>query len=307
MAKNKKYQHLLKPLLIQDGPEGIYPEPRIWMESKDLEGFNGHFSYGFIKEAGIFHPIKGSLVHPYDECLVFAGIDTNDFFSLGAEISILLGEEQEEHIINEPSLVVIPKGMPHGPVTVRKVDKPCAHYLIGLSAEFKATFVPQKQSNKTSDLKYGHLIKKMKDAEVRHDSGKVKMGPGNADNLAWFFSDKLEGLEVNVSWGHYSSPGIWHRGAEGVEEGSYFRDVHSHPEEEALIFVGLDPNDLSYFGAECQGGLGEEEEIIVHNVPSVVIAPSGLPHGPAITRWVDKPFGFIVFSLSGAHESTWAK
>lgn len=72
----KQYRHLVKRLNVNNGPEGLYREPYFWMEGKDLEGFKGQFSYGFIKEPGVCHPLEGSLIHPYDECLVFAGMDT---------------------------------------------------------------------------------------------------------------------------------------------------------------------------------------------------------------------------------------
>ena len=138
MAK-KEYAHLIKPLLVQKGPAGLYPEPCVWMEGKDMEGFNANFSLGFVKKTGVCHPVKGALVHPYDECLVFAGTDNSNMLYLGAEVSIQLGEEGEEHIFNEPSVVLIPKGMPHGPVTYRRVDRPIVHYSIGLAPEYKAT------------------------------------------------------------------------------------------------------------------------------------------------------------------------
>ncbi len=40
----KLYPHLIKPTLVQPGPAGLYPKPRIWMEAKDMEGFNAHLS-----------------------------------------------------------------------------------------------------------------------------------------------------------------------------------------------------------------------------------------------------------------------
>jgi hypothetical protein len=49
MAK-KEFSHLVKPLLVQAPPAGLYTEPRFWMEGKGMEGFNGQFSYGFFKK-----------------------------------------------------------------------------------------------------------------------------------------------------------------------------------------------------------------------------------------------------------------
>src|SRR3989339_1687878 len=160
MAK-KEYANLVKPMLVQTGPRGLYPEPRIWMEGKDMEGFNANFSFGFVKKPTVFHPVEGALVHPYDECLVFEGTDRSSILTLGAEVSIELGEEREEHTFKDPSVVLIPRGTPHGPVTVKKVDKTIAHYSIGLAGEYKATDAPVKSKSRTRGTKYAHLVKKM--------------------------------------------------------------------------------------------------------------------------------------------------
>jgi hypothetical protein len=39
----KEYTHLIKPLVVREGPKGLYPEPIVGMEGKDLEGFSAHF------------------------------------------------------------------------------------------------------------------------------------------------------------------------------------------------------------------------------------------------------------------------
>jgi hypothetical protein len=96
----EEYAHLIKPLLVRKGPAGLYPEPRFWMEGKDMEGFNAIFSFGFVKKPSVCHPLEGALVHPYDECLVFAGTDNTNMLYLGGEISIQLGEEGEEHVFH---------------------------------------------------------------------------------------------------------------------------------------------------------------------------------------------------------------
>jgi hypothetical protein len=317
MAK-KEYAHLVKPLLVQKPPAGLYTESRVWMEVKDLEGFNAHFSYGFIKENSSFHPEKGAIVHPFDECLVFAGLDHTNILYLGAEASIKLGEEQEEHVFDKPCTVLIPKGTPHGPVTVKRLGyRPIIHYSIGLAPEYKATSIaPSSLKPKSKGSKHGHLIKPLslglrpakmtaetmarigQTAQAMRGSQQVGLlGPGNADQLVWLFGDNLEGMPVNFTWGYYTEPGLWHRGGE----------AHTHPEEEILLFVGLDPDNINYLGAELELGMGEDQERHVFNTPTVAICPKGFPHLPLITRWVDRPYGFIVVCLSGEHDSPWVK
>jgi len=316
MAK-KEYAHLMKPLLVRKGPRGLYPEPRVWMEGKDLEGFNAHFSYGFIQDPTVLHPVRGALIHPYDECLVFEGTDNTNILYLGAEVSIELGEEREEYMFSQPSVVLIPRGTPHGPVTVRRVDRTIVHYSIGLAADYKAEAVPVKaKSSKTTGTHYKHLIKKMITAvepRGRDESGmgygrvigrdgimrpaEMGVGPGNGDQIVWLYGKDLEGFDVNFTWGFYSKCGKWHRGGE----------AHYHPEAEILCFVGLDPNDINYLGAELELGMGKDYERHIFNKPTVAICPAAFPHLPLITRWVDKPYGFFVICLSGEHASPWVE
>jgi hypothetical protein len=313
----KEYAHLVKQLTVKQPPEGLYPEPRIWMEGKDLEGFNAHFSYGFIEDPTVMHPVKGAVVHPYDECLVFEGTDNSNILYLGAEVSIELGVEREEHIFSQPSVVLIPKGMPHGPVTVRRVDRTIVHYSIGLAADYEAETIPESQiKSKATGTKYSHLIRKMRTAVEpagADESGMgyssvigrdgimrpadMGVGPGNGDQIVWLYGKDLEGFNVNFTWGFYSRCGKWHRGGE----------AHYHPEEEILCFVGLDPNDINYLGAELELGMGKDYERHIFNKPTVAICPAAFPHLPLITRWVDKPYGFFVICLSGEHASPWVE
>ena len=313
----KEYEHLIKPMVVKDPPKGLYAEKRIWMEARDLEGFEAQFSFGFIKKPSVFHPLEGALIHPYDECLVFEGTDLSNMLHLGAEISVEIGEEREEHVFTDPTVVLIPKGTPHGPVKVRKLDRTIVHYTIGLAPDYAAEAVIPKASSTTQGTKYSRLIKKMITAQQPEEETPVAegrmpsvigkdgimrpaewgVGPGNGDQIVWLYGDDLEGFDVNFTWGFYSRCGKWHRGGEG----------HYHPEAEILCFLGLDEDNLDYLGAELELGMGKDYERHIFNTPTVAICPAGFPHLPLITRWVDKPYAFIVICLSGEHASPWVE
>jgi hypothetical protein len=316
MATKKEFANYVKPMLIKDPPKGLYPDKRIWMEAKDLEGFNAHFSFGFIKSpTANFHPLEGAIVHPYDELMVFetAG-NTKNILTFDAEISCELGEEREEHVFTQPTVVLIPAGTPHGAFKVRKIGKPIVHYSIGLAAAYKSS--PAKVAAKTSKgIKYNKWVKKMITAVEKKAVGsgmgyesvigqdgimrpaKFGVGPGNGDEIVWLYGPDLEGFKINFTWGLYSQCGKWHRGGES----------HYHPEAEILCFIGLDPDKLDYLGAELELGMGKDLERHVFNKPTVVVCPGGFPHLPLITRWVDKPYGFFVACLSGEHASPWVE
>jgi hypothetical protein len=124
-----------------------------------------------------------------------------------------------------------------------------------------------------------------------------KPGPGMTENAVWMFGKDLEGIDVNFCWGIQKQPGLWWRGP-----GS---GAHVHPHDEVLVFAGTDPSDIDYLGAEIQIDMGPEHERHIINKPTAVVCPAGLPHNPIVTRWVDKPFGFLLMSLGASHETTY--
>ena len=253
--------------------------------------------------------------------------------NLHGSVSVELGEEREVYTFTDPTYICIPAGLQHGPVRVLQADRPFVHFAIGTGtgSHYQAESIPGASLKAPiSGSKYAHLVKPLKcnietfakdpdmnpeklmkaleDAGVEGTGmgyealqfpdgimrgGNKMMGPGNAYQMVWMFGAELEGFKLNFSWGHYNTPGKWHRHGE----------VHVHPEEEILIFVGLDPNDPLKLGAEIEEGIGWDDERLVMRKPGLFICPKGLPHLPEITRWVDKPYGFIVACLDNGHSS----
>ena len=163
--------------------------------------------------------------------------------------------------------------------------------------------------------KYDHLIKPLKPMSLNNMTqekrakyekdmaeGRImRPGPGNTDSLIWMSGNDLEGMELNFTWGFYKKPGIWHRGP-GKADGA-----HVHPNDEVLVFVGTDPRDINYLGAEISIDIGEEKERYIFDKPTAVLCPAGTVHNPVITRYVDRPFAFFLISLSGKHETTYVE
>ena len=185
----------------------------------------------------------------------------------------------------------------------------------GMKMGMKSNVADKRIKNKPTKAtgKYAHLIKPLKSGMVTERGQMVldkltpeqrvqfdemakkgqKLGPGNADHLTWMYGKDLAGLDVNLTWGFYSKPGIWHRGG----------GAHVHPVDEVLVFVGLDPTNIDDLGAELEIDMGKEHESYVFNKPTVVVCPGGVPHLPLITRWVDQPYSFYVIGLGAEHES----
>jgi len=62
--------------------------------------------------------------HEVDELFFIFGGNPQNYFEFGAEIEIMMGEEHERHIVNKTTIIYIPKGVIHCPITTLKVDKP---------------------------------------------------------------------------------------------------------------------------------------------------------------------------------------
>jgi len=280
-----KYGHLVKKLKY----EASNGEHMTMPVGADLEGLNVSFAWGYRRQLGAWGGDGGVChVHPYGECLVFTGLDYDNPNTLEAEIELSMGEEGEKHVIDSPTVVVLPPGVPHCPLVSRKVDRPFGFLAISLSGEHKTEQLTVESKPSQTESKYGHLVKKLDLRDINRKSG------GNADYIAWWSGKDMEGFKLNFTWAFHTGLGKWHE-----------KDPHVHPNDEVLLFVGLDPDNPDYLGAEIEIAMGEEQEIHVFDTPTVVVAPKGLVHCPLITRRVDKPYSFSAISLNTEHATTW--
>jgi hypothetical protein len=67
--------------------------------------------------------------HDYDEIIAFIGTNNDDPYDLGAEVELWLGDEK--HIITRTSVVFIPAGLKHCPLTFLKINRPVFHFTTG--------------------------------------------------------------------------------------------------------------------------------------------------------------------------------
>ena len=348
--RSRIHEHHRHPLIWKEGPKGLYPFPLYWMEGdQDLEGFHATVSWAYIKEPCSFHPVEGMVTHSYDEVMVFASLNLNAMQDLGAEVSITIGEEQEVYTFNHSTVVCIPRGVPHGPATVKSMDHAFLQYTVALAPAYDGEIVPADKfgapipGNKYADCvspfrwwvdpvtgmriqdKYsdpstwenrdendpgfGQIARWYKNVNeyreitngsldcygVSHPSNRGDKGPGNARNLVWMFGKQLHGFSLNTAFGHYDTPGIYHKAGES----------HSHTTEEIVVFLSLDAEAPGYIGACCEIALGEEDERYTTEVPCAYYFPKGFTHLPQVTHWIERPYGFMVIELDADNESPW--
>ena len=83
------------------------------------------------------HLEKEPHTHDVDEYLIFLGSKLPDVFSsFKAEVDFWIGKEQEYHLINEATIIFIPKGLLHCPLNFRIINEPILFQAILLSPRF---------------------------------------------------------------------------------------------------------------------------------------------------------------------------
>ena len=79
-------------------------------------------------------PVFEEHVHEYDELIGFFGSDPEHPYDLGAELEVTINGEK--HLLTKTSLIFCPAGMPHMPLSIKRVDRPVFHFSIVVGPEY---------------------------------------------------------------------------------------------------------------------------------------------------------------------------
>lgn len=134
-----------------------------------------------------------------------------------------------------------------------------------------------------AETKYGKMVKNLKFMQGR--------GGANARELTFVPGEEMGGFDFNFIVGVYDQTGDW----------APNRGAHSHPFDELLLFFGYDKEDMNYLGSDMELCLGKELEAHKFSVPTVAVAPKGVPHCPLVTEKVYKPFGHFHLALNAKY------
>ena len=126
MAKTSYKKNLVKVPHREVGDGKVIKgrqNPTMTYLSNDLvPGSNTYIEIGWIYQMPEPNPHIHSHSHNYDEIVMHIGADPQNPEYLGAEIEFVVGDEKL--IIDRTSALFIPKGVKHGPLTWKKVEKP---------------------------------------------------------------------------------------------------------------------------------------------------------------------------------------
>jgi len=79
-------------------------------------------------------PLMKAHTHDFDEVITFFGTDPDHPEDLCGEVEIWL--EDEQYILTKSSLLFVPRGIKHGPLFIRRVDRPIFHFTAGPAAKY---------------------------------------------------------------------------------------------------------------------------------------------------------------------------
>ncbi len=102
--------------------------------ARDFEGAEFSMRLHYLAEPYLM--IKEPHSHDFDQFYLIIGADLANAPDFQAEVELYLGEEQELHLITAPTAVHIPKGMVHGPLNFKRIDRPIMLIDSLLSAEY---------------------------------------------------------------------------------------------------------------------------------------------------------------------------
>jgi hypothetical protein len=282
-----KYGNLVKTLKYIKGRGGANAKQMTFMAGEQLNGLNLNFVIGVYDEPGDWAPDMGAHIHPFDECLIFFGYDDNDMSILGADMSLAMGKEYEEHKFSVPLVAAAPANLPHCPLITVKPYRPFGHFHLALSGTYAGSAVPKEGT--TDGDKYSYLFHPFK----------IEKGPGGANAVQMVSAEgkDLAGTAVNFSIGLHNQTGEWYPG----------KGLQIHPYDKVIVFIGHKTDDLTYLGAEITIAIGKEQEKHTFNVPTAIVLPKGTPHFPITCNKVERPYSVVQVGLSAKAQSEWVK
>jgi hypothetical protein len=126
MAKNVYKKYLVK---VPDREVGGNKEIKgrqnptmTYLSNKLVPGSNTYIEIGWIYEIPSPNPHIERHSHNFDEIVIHLGNDPDNPEELGAVIEFGMGDETLT--IDKTSCLWVPRGIPHGPLVWKKVDKP---------------------------------------------------------------------------------------------------------------------------------------------------------------------------------------
>lgn len=105
----------------------------LWIDNSVVEGaFQMNTAWYFAVPE--IDPVFKEHVHAYDEMIGFFGSNPDDPYDLGAEMQVSM--DGEVHTLTRSSLIFAPAGVPHMPLSIKRVDRPVFHFSVVMNPDY---------------------------------------------------------------------------------------------------------------------------------------------------------------------------
>lgn len=233
-----------------------------------------------------------------DQFLLFSSANVNDGAEFEAECELALGPRGKKFVINKPTLVYLPKGLWHGPVTVKNVKKPFALLDWSLQPELSTSWEAPDDSDYVIDFlkDQGSLLDVVHSGadmppdvvaihppDIPFRYGRMALGTG----LTYLLWGADLGIPAKASW---ASMATFHR------DYCYLEAFHAHRRSHQVsMYLGGNPLDIEDFDADIDVFFGKERERHTLSTSGVVHYVPGIPHLGDEIRVVNQPFLHIMW------------
>ncbi len=284
-----KYGQYIKKLVFRDDRPGFYRQ--VATLDGEVLGLDAHIEYGAYWAAGSMGAAPYSPhVHDFNQVMVWLGADPADMGELGAEVELCLGEEGEKHMITTSTSAAVPRGMPHFPANITRMDKRFVFMTVSCAPDYKERLLrPDKKIfEKTPVMMFNAKYRDSITNISFMRKGAWSYGPKNRDDSGGSLAF-IRGRESMFDFLIM---------CESIKRAPYRfgpepDQPHVHPRPEILFFMGTDLDDLGRLGAEVEICLGKEMERHLITAPTAVVIPGGLAHNPLVITKIDRPMMLI--------------
>ncbi|MBN1643679.1 MAG: hypothetical protein JW856_02510 [Dehalococcoidales bacterium] len=140
MKESKYAKYFLTEPALRNESRVKLSAPSAYVDSALHFGSLANFcmAWRYIKEPVLFDRIPHT--HKFDEFLCFLGGNLENIFDFDATIELSMGTECEVFLIEKPTVVYIPAGLVHTPLTFKRIAKPVLFHPIPLTPDYYSNF-----------------------------------------------------------------------------------------------------------------------------------------------------------------------
>jgi hypothetical protein len=267
MAKIDFEKHIIRKPVDESGQSVKGRQsPMTFMSSQLVPGCPIHLTLGWIYDIPDPNPHTLAQTKDYDQVVMYIGGNPEDGEDLGAELEYTLGDKSFN--LNKSAAIYIPKGVKYGPITWKKVSRPCLEMVISVKGDNASNLkigVPHKPGTDVSK----YVITE----PVYRENVRTRQGPLGPVML-YMCNDLIPDVNIYVDY-------LW---IFGVPKPHILE--HQHNFDEVVLHISADPYHFEDLGAEMQFIV--DGQPLDFNSTTAVYIPKGIPHGPLTWKSVSK-------------------